>query len=65
MMYESLSEKQNARVDALKAAREVIAERSTGPFAANSKAVDVIDLHNIASWIMDGENPWREKPDVI
>ena len=54
-----LKPKQIARVDALKASREVLAERTTGPFNANSKSVDVLDLYNIACWIFDGEDPWR------
>jgi hypothetical protein len=62
-MSEFFKVKQNARVDALKASREVLAERSSGPMSSNTKAVDTIDLINIASWIMNGKDPWKPKKE--
>lgn len=54
-----LAPKQLSRVAALKAAREVLGLRASGAFSSASGPVDVIDLYNIACWIIDGEDPWR------
>lgn len=67
MPIEELNSEQNARVAALKTTREILAERTTGPFTNNSKTVDTFDLYNIASWIIDGQDPWESKrlmPDI-
>ena len=58
-MIDGLTTKQNARVVALKTSREVLAERTSGPLTNSTKPVDVMDLQNIAGWIIDGKDPWR------
>lgn len=63
MTVEELTMNQNARVAALKAAREVLSEKSGGPFNVTTKPADTVDLVTIASWIIDGKDPW--KSDVI
>lgn len=58
---EDFNHEQKSRVAALKASREVLAERSGGPFTSNVKTVDTLDLVAVAGWIIDGEDPWRPK----
>jgi hypothetical protein len=50
----ALSDRQMARVEALKAARVVLASRNL----AGSGAVDALDLVNVAMWIETGVDPW-------
>jgi hypothetical protein len=54
-----LSHEQIARISALKASREVLSEKSGGAFSSHTAAVDTIDLVNIASWIINGKDPWK------
>jgi hypothetical protein len=49
-----LSERQKARVEALKAAREVLAARNV----LSSGPADALDLVNVAMYIETGEDPW-------
>ena len=52
----NLSPEQNARAEALEKARYVLAARSTG---FSSGAVDAMDMHNLATFILTGEDPWE------
>jgi len=61
-MIESLNEEQNARIEALKASREVLAEHSGGPFSSHVRSVSTVDLIAVAGWIIDGKDPWNLKP---
>lgn len=60
-MVEDLDQEQNARVAALKASREVLSERSGGPFNVTTKTADTIDLVSVAWWIIDGKDPWAPR----
>ena len=60
-MIEELGKKQNKRVVAIKVAREVLSDKSTGMVSSSTKSVDTIDLVSIAEWIMDGKDPWKPK----
>jgi hypothetical protein len=62
-MIESLNEEQNARIEALKASREVLAEHSGGPFSSHVRSVSTVDLIAVAGWIIDGKDPW--KPQTV
>lgn len=53
-----LSDQQMARVEALEHARTVISKRT----GFTSEVHEVIDLYNIAQYIIDGKDPWPE-PD--
>ena len=50
-----LSERQRARVECLRAARECLVARAPFP---TSGAPDVLDLVNVARYIETGEDPW-------
>lgn len=50
----ALSERQMARVEALRSAREVLAARNV----IGSGPVDALDLVNVAMWIETGVDPW-------
>jgi hypothetical protein len=52
--WPALDNTQLARVDALQAARSVLAV----PGLAGAGTVDAIDAVNVASWIIDGKDPW-------
>lgn len=57
--YAALSPDQAARVSALRAAREVLARKSGGPFtSATVDCPDVKALHAIAKYILTGGDPW-------
>lgn len=58
-MIEELNKKQNARVAALKQAREVLSKHSGGPFNSTVESADTLDLVAIATFIIDGKDPWR------
>jgi len=60
-MIEELSSEQNARVAALTAARDVLSEQTKGPFVNKTMTADTFDLVSIASWIIDGKDPWEPK----
>jgi hypothetical protein len=64
-MIDDLNEEQNARVAAIKVARDVLSEHSGGPLNSTVKTADTIDLVNIASWIIDGKDPWKPvRPEI-
>lgn len=54
----ALSAQQTARLECLKAARELIAPRNV----MGAGAVDAIDLVNIALFIESGEDPYALQP---
>lgn len=47
-----LSDEQRARIVALSEANEVLGQ--------HDKQVDATDLVAVASWVIDGRNPWTE-----
>lgn len=51
-----LSDQQLARVEALEHARTVISKRT----GFTSEISEVIDLHSIAQYIIDGKDPWPD-----
>lgn len=55
-----LSAEQHARVGALREARSILAGDRTSLVA---RPVDAIDLINVASWILDGIDPWAPADD--
>jgi hypothetical protein len=56
----ALSERQRARVEGLRTARELLAARTLG----GTGAVDAIDLVNVAMYIESGEDPWALRPAI-
>lgn len=51
-----LSHDQQVRVEALLQARNVLATKT----GFTSAAVDPVDLHNIAQYIVTGQDPWSD-----
>ena len=55
----NLTKQQRRRVAALRAARDVLTERSAAEITASDEsAPDVIDLYHVAHYIVTGEDPW-------
>jgi hypothetical protein len=60
--YSALTPDQNARVQALTAARDILAKRiSAGAFSSPGvEPPKVSDLHLLAQYILNGQDPWTE-----
>lgn len=56
---------QHIRAEALHVARDVLAARSSTPLSSSRRAADALDLVNVASWIVSGEDPWTPARDLV